>query len=222
MSDAYPSDIPAGAAEEVIERYPSGARKTSRYIAGGQIVVARSFYESGRTELETPRRDGLRHGIEYQWDDAGRLRSAIPYRRGLEHGTSRQWGPDGALIGTYEMQDGTGVDLWHGIAADGSVYLSEVRHCRHGERHGIEWLINEDQRSVYREMTYRDGVEHGILREWEADGVLNPGRPAFFVLGTAVTLNEYQDRSADDPSLPPYRPADDRPQRCLCPTDAES
>src|SRR4051794_41145898 len=103
MSEEYRSDIPPEAVEEVLERFPSGARKTSRYLIGHEVVGERSFFEAGRVELETPRREGLRHGTEYQWDYTSTLRSAIPYRRGLEHGTSRQWGPDGTLIGTYDM-----------------------------------------------------------------------------------------------------------------------
>ena len=215
MSDEYRSDIPPEAVEEVLERFPSGARKTSRYLVGDEVVGARSFFEAGPVELETPRREGLRHGTEYQWDDTGTLRSATPYRRGLENGTSRQWGPDGTLIGTYDMVDGTGVDVWRTVDTEGAVHVSEIRHYRNGERHGIEWLVNDDQRSVHREMSYRDGVEHGILREWDLDGRLAPGRPVFYFLGREVSPEEYREHSAHDPSLPPYRESDDHPARSL-------
>lgn len=212
MGNVYRSDIPSDAIEEVIERYPSGARKTSRYSDRGQVVGARGFLEFGLLELETPRHNGLRHGTEYQWDDTGKLRSAIPYRHGLEHGTTRQWGPDGELIGSYSMRDGTGVDVWRDIAEDGSIYISEVRHFQHGERDGVEWFISHDH-LVVREMTYRAGVEHGILREWEADGRLSPGCPAFFVQGSVVTLAEYQQHADGDASLPEYRSDDDEARR---------
>lgn len=211
--DDYRSDIPRDAVEEVLESYPSGVPKVCRYLVGDQVVGARAFFESGQLELETPRRNGVRHGTEYQWDEDGQLRSAIPYESGLEHGTARQWGPDGTLIGTYHMQHGTGVDLWRSITEDGSVYLSEARYLTGGQRDGVEWWINPDQRSVHREMFYSDGVEHGILREWEPDGRLGSGSPAFFILGEQVDRQEYLRRSRNDTSLPPYRDVDDNPQR---------
>ncbi|MDA0161270.1 hypothetical protein OM076_13415 [Solirubrobacter ginsenosidimutans] len=213
MSGEYVSDIPASAEERVLERYESGTPKEVHYFAGDEQVGARLFFEDGSLELESPRRRGLRNGTEYQWDDGGRLRSAMPYVDGLEHGVARQWGPSGDMLGSYEMRAGTGWDLWRGQRDDGSPYLAEARAIVRGKRHGPEWLIDENQQTVHRESRFAAGLEHGILREWNAERRLRTGYPRFFLFDQEVERDAYEQARTVDFELPAYDEQDDFPAR---------
>lgn len=213
MSAEYVSDIPESAEERVVERHDSGAKREARYLVGGEVVGVRLFFPDGRIELESPRRAGEPHGTEFQWDDAGQLRSALPFVDGLEHGVSRQWAPDGTPLGTYELRHGTGIDLWRGQRQDGSAYLAEARSVVSGERHGFEWLIDQDQETVHRETRFAGGLEHGIRREWDANRALRPGHPRFYLLDREVRRDEYEYGRTVDPELPAYEDADDVPAR---------
>lgn len=220
MADDYVSDIPASAGERVIERYDSGAKRETHYFSGDEQVGARLFFEDGSLELESPRRRGLRNGTEFQWDDTGQLRSAMPYVDGLEHGSARQWGPGGDSLGGYEMRHGTGWDLWRGQRRDRSIYLAEARALVCGKRHGMEWLIDEDQQSVHKETRFAAGLEHGILHEWNADRKLRNGYPRYFLLDREVPREEYEQAREIDENLPRYDPRDDVPSRQFPPAVA--
>jgi hypothetical protein len=122
------------------------------YLVGRSIVGYRLFDTDGELLHDCGVRRGRRHGREYRLDFPGKLLSATAYYNGLEHGLARQWSDDGRVIGTYRMKNGTGADLWwqEGLAKPGKPYLAEVHFMLKGHRHGFEWWLNEDQRSVYQ------------------------------------------------------------------------
>jgi hypothetical protein len=210
---SYRSSIPAGAAERVAERYAGAAKRKAEYRVGRDLVGVRYFHETGEPDFEYGLRGGERHGVEYWWDAPGRLTSAIPYADGVQHGTARQWGDGGRLIGTYRIVRGTGLDLWRQQREDGGVYLAEVLYLRDGRPHGFEWWVNEDQRTVYIERHCRDGLLHGIEREWNDRGRLGRGYPKYHVAGKQVAKRQYLRAYRSDPTLPPFREADNRPRR---------
>ncbi len=207
----YRSDIPPGAIEEIAQRNEAGQLERTRYVLDGRTVGTR-HWDGGRLTAEYPLRDGRTHGVHYAWY-SGPLTFAEPYVDGVPHGTARQWDDDGILIGTYEMTHGTGVDRWFGRNEAGVVHLAEVRFMRAGRRHGFEWWLNEDEASVYIESHFSDGRAHGIHREWNARGRLRRGFPRYAVQGVRMTRRRYLRCSRDDPSLPPFREADQAPQR---------
>jgi hypothetical protein len=218
MPPPYKSSIPAAARERVVERYPDGRRKKAEYRLRRQLVGLRWFHETGEPEFEYALKRGRRHGFEYRWDAPGQLISAEPWVDGLLHGTTRQWSAnDGRPIGTYRLTRGTGVDLWRQERADGTVYLAEVIHLKAGRPHGFEWWIDENQRTVYIERHWRDGHPHGIYREWNGRGRLRRGFPKYHVGGRPVSKRQYATASELDPTLPPFRPADNRPARTFPP-----
>ena len=89
-----------------------------------------------------------------------------------------------------------------------------------GHRHGFEWWLNEDQRSVYQERHWSLDDAHGIVREWNEKGRLRPGFPKFYVRGRRVSRKVYELECVSDPSLPPYRTEDNQPQRDFPPAIA--
>jgi hypothetical protein len=218
----FRSSIPTRARARVVHRHPSGAPERVEYLVGRSIVGGRLFDTEGELQLDYGIRRGRRHGKEYRLDLPGKLLSATAYRNGLEHGVARQWSDDGRLIGTYRMNNGTGVDLWwqDGLTKPDGPYLAEVHFMLKGHRHGFEWWLNADQRSVYQERHWSLDEAHGIEREWDVKGRLRPGFPKFYVGGRRVTRKVYQRECNGDPSLPPYRAEDDQPQRKFPPSIA--
>jgi hypothetical protein len=178
-------------------------------------VGVRQFDADGELELDGGARGGKRHGREYRLDLQGKLLSATAYKDGLEHGLARQWSEDGRLIGTYRMRNGTGVDLWwqETWRKPRRPFLAEVYFMLNGARHGFEWWLNEDQRSVREERHWSNDTAHGIEREWNIKGKLRAGFPKFYVRGTLVTRQAYNEAQEHDLTLPQYRAEDNRPQR---------
>jgi len=211
----YRPSIPKAARERVVATFIDGPWKyKAEYLLQGKVVGIRFFHRTGDVEYECPLRNGVKHGIEYRSDIPGKLLSAEPYLNGLPHGVARQWSDDGRLIGTYTMKHGTGLDLWWcGPGENRSSYLSEARYLKGGKRHGFEWWLNEDQRSVWEERHFQESQMHGIERSWNQRGSLRRGYPRYWVNNRRVDKRQYLRECAKDPSLPRFRHIDNRPQR---------
>ena len=215
----FRSSIPAGARARVAHRHASGAPERVEYLVGRAVVGYRLFDADGELLLDAGVHRGRRHGREYRLDVPGKLLSATAYKNGLEHGLARQWSDDGRLIGTYRMRSGTGIDLWwqETWRKPRRPYLAEVHFMLNGRRHGFEWWLNQDERSVHQERHWSDDEAHGIEREWDGRGKLRPGFPKFYIRGSRVTRQAYERERHDDSSLPPYQVEDNRPQRTFPP-----
>lgn len=75
--------------------------------------VERSYFEDGSLHSEIPKANGVPHGIVQHWHSNGQIAFRIPMEDGLVNGIAKQWDEEGNLLGTYEMQKGTGVEiLW--------------------------------------------------------------------------------------------------------------
>jgi antitoxin component YwqK of YwqJK toxin-antitoxin module len=211
----YRSSIPKAARERVTATFVNSPKKYKvECVLAGEPVGIRYFHETGELALECPMKNGSMHGIEYRSDVPGKLLSAEPYSNGLPHGNARQWSHTGKLLGAYTMKHGTGVDLWwqEGFENRPS-YLAEARYYKAGKRHGFEWWLNEDQKSVWEESHFRSDERHGIERHWNSQGRLCRGYPKYWVNDARVTKRQYLRACAKDASLPPFREADNRPQR---------
>jgi antitoxin component YwqK of YwqJK toxin-antitoxin module len=208
----YRSSIPKAAQERVTATFATGPQKyKSECMLDGKVVGIRHFHETGELEYELSLKNGVLHGIRYRSEIPGKVLSAEPYSNGLPHGTARQWSNDGKLMGSYTMWHGTGFVLWW---AECEVpYLSEVRYLKDGKRHGFQWLLNADQKSVWRESHFRNGQMHSIERSWTLQGRLYRGHPIYWVNDVRMTKRQYIRACGTDPTLPPFRETDNRPQR---------
>ena len=213
----YKSSIPANAKVRILERYESGATRHAEYHLAGKRVGVRWFFETGELECEYALKNGKKQGTEYDWHLPGFLCSAEPFVNGVCHGAFRQWGNDGRPIGSYRMVRGTGIDLWQQQRPDGSIYLSEVAHCRSGSLHGFQWNIEDNQKSVWSEHHCQNGLPHGIEREWNQAKRLRRGYPKYYIAGKAVTKRQYLKAAKSDPTLPPLQPQDNKPARTFPP-----
>ena len=218
MDKRYTSSIPKHAKERVTVRFPNGSTNVANYLVRGKVVGEWIWDEVGNVSMEIPYKKGQVHGIQYGWYFDGILTVAIPYHNGKEHGIAKQWDESGKLIGTYSMKHGTGIDLWREQRFDGhSCCLSEVRYMKDGDRHGVEWWIDQDQKTVYEERHFKIVKLHGIERSWNSQNRLRRGHPKYFVEGEQVTKRQYLNVSKTDPSLPRYHERDTRPARTFPP-----
>jgi hypothetical protein len=213
--DPRRSLFPRGSEERVLSRREDGqSQQITVHRRGADQPIGRRFFCLGDASSVTEATldsDGRPHGVERVIDD-GELTSIEPYCHGLAHGVAEQW-HRGQLIGTYEMRRGTGLDLWRGLDEDDQPYLTEARSVVDGLRHGFEWWIDIDQRCVHEERHLHRGELHGIERTWNAEGRLCRGYPRYWIGGQRVDKRRYLRASAKDSTLPPYDPAEQRPER---------
>jgi hypothetical protein len=210
----YQSCIPSEAREDVVQRHRDGSKARCSYYLGADCVGWRLFEESGVCTLEVPLLGGKQHGVIYSWHESGALEAAEPWVSGLAHGVAAQWDESGALVGTYEMVNGTGLDLWWHHRFEGPGYfLAEARYMVGGQRTGYEWWLNEDGGSVHEETHWLLDAAHGVHRQWREGGALVESFPKFFVHGDEVERAAYEEQAAQDERLPRYRKAEDEPSR---------
>jgi hypothetical protein len=76
--------------------------------------VKKFFHRNGVLEMEQSFRGDKLHGASRTWYRNGQLATEEFYHDGLLHGIVRQWNSSGKLLGSYDMQDGTGTQkCWH-------------------------------------------------------------------------------------------------------------
>jgi hypothetical protein len=211
------SSIPAAAHERPLHQWSAGSvqYRTVECWHNDQLVGRRVYTRAGQLVIETPLLEGQKHGREYTWDEAGWLALVEPYAHGRIHGTARQYDPMVRVIGTYRCLHGTGYDVWRILDRNGWARVSEIRGLREGERHGFEWWVNDDQRSVWHETHFWAGRHHGIERCWHSAGRLRRGYPIYWIDGQRVTRRQYLRAAMHDTTLPPWRARDNSPQRKL-------
>jgi hypothetical protein len=165
--------IPESAREIVEDTFASGLTRSAFYELDGERVGFRCWHEDGSLAMEYVLRGGVMHGPYRTFWDSGQVHEEATYVDGKEHGVTRQYDDAGALIGSYTMNYGTGVDLWFERAG----VLAEERHYLDGQRHGYERWWWDDNATVWQEEHYRHGEPHGIIRQWNDQRRLCRGFP---------------------------------------------
>jgi antitoxin component YwqK of YwqJK toxin-antitoxin module len=191
----------------VFETHDNGTPRRIDHFVDDQIVGRQYQDEDGQLESVIHIRDDQLHGPWYEFRE-GALSFITHYQEGLEHGVAVQYTPEGDVLGRYEMDHGTGVDLWYDFDTG---QLAEEREMRDGERHGVErWWDAGD--TIWKESRFREGIRHGVFREWN-DGELDEDFPQFFVDGDKLDRDRYAEAAAEREDLPAYDAAEDSPSR---------
>lgn len=74
----------------------------------------RSFYRNGQLREEFYRPGQILHGPYRTWHRNGRMATESFYEHGRLHGVCRQWNQQGKLLGSFQMNHGTGIQRdWH-------------------------------------------------------------------------------------------------------------
>ncbi|HLO18209.1 MAG TPA: hypothetical protein VK206_25480 [Anaerolineales bacterium] len=211
------SDIPQKAEERLLSKYreegPFTYLQISECIFNDQVVGRRAYDSNGKLLIETPLKNGKKHGREYTWNEEGALESVERYFEGKLHGLAKQYGRSGKIIGTYRCTHGTGFDIWRIEQEDGSILISEIHSLQDGLPHGYEWWLRADQQSVWHELHWQQGMVHGIERVWNNKGNLQRDYPKFWIQGQAVSKRIYLRAAQRDKTLPKFQEEDNYPQR---------
>jgi hypothetical protein len=112
------------------------------------------------------------------------------------------------------MVHGTGHDLW--FDDDGG--LIEEHNRKNGEHHGIsrQWNCGK----LWEERYSKNGYLHGIWRVWCHYPRLSRGYPQYHINGDKVTKRAYIKACKTDPSLPPFKKSENKPNRKQRPGEA--
>lgn len=211
------SDIPPNARERLVREHSQERAliylQIKECILDGKVVGQRAYNSDGNLQVETPLKNGKKHGREYIWKDDGTLESVEPYLDGKLHGLAKQYGRNGKVIGTYRCVHGTGFDIWRCERENGSIAISEIHSLQDGLPHGYEWWLNADQHSVWHERHWHQGKFHGIERMWNNKGSLHRGYPKYWIQGEAVNKRMYLKAAKRDKILPIFHEQDNQPQR---------
>jgi hypothetical protein len=211
------SDIPQNVVEQLIQDYRrEGGMIFCRLTAcllNGQMVGQRAYTPEGQLVIETPLKNGEKHGREYTWNEDGTLSLIESYQKGKIHGTAKQYGRKGQVIGTYTLRQGTGFDIWREENDEGTISISEIHSLRDGQPHGYEWWLEVRPHTIWHERHWVHGRYHGIERCWNAGGKLSRGYPKYWIRGQQVTKRQYIRAAQSDPTLPAFQLKDNWPRR---------
>ena len=212
------SDIPQGVIERPVREdkeapFPDCRMADCFFL--DNLVGRRVYNQKDILILETPMKDGLKHGRAITWDDNGRLLSIEPYAKGKLHGTTKQYGRNGKVIGTYKLVHGTGFDIWRHENEDNRVFVSEIHSLKDGLPNGYEWWFASTKQDLLHERHWHMGKLHGIERMWNSKGRLYRGYPTFFISDQTVSKQKYVKLTRTDKTLPAFREKDNFPHRSL-------
>ena len=189
----------------------SGVRARTTYRRGGEVVGTITWDDDGlQPAIGNSLRGDPPRGWRMEYDESGALSFVEPIVDGRVHGWTAQWAEDGTLLSTCRFERGTGTDLF---CCRVTGRLAEAHPSRDGLPHGWEqWWADEAR--LFGETHWVVGKRHGPARQW-TDDQLDEGYPQLFVDGVLVDRQTYLAAAQADPTLPPLRTADDRPQRAL-------
>jgi hypothetical protein len=136
--------------------------------------------------------------VQKQFYRNGQLRQTVPLRSGKQHGVVRSWHRNGALASEERYREG----VLHGLCRqwdEAGALLGEFTMDR-GSGVQREW---HDNGRLKIEVGTVDGVFCGRNRIWLRDGTLLSER--YYLLGKAVSVEEYRLAAKADPTLPRLR-----------------
>jgi antitoxin component YwqK of YwqJK toxin-antitoxin module len=213
------SDIPQGAIEKNVREHKEKEGLHDYRLVDcffkGKLVGQRIYNHTGFMLVETPMKDGLKHGREITWDEDGTLLSIEPHVKGKIHGTAKQYGRNGKVIGKYTIVHGTGFDIWRQEEADNTIFVSEIHSLQDGVPNGYEWWFASARQDLLHERHWQMGKLHGIERVWNSKGRLRRGYPKFYIADQAVSKQKYIKMALQDRTLPEFQEQENLPYRKL-------
>ncbi len=140
------------------------------YSQDGKLLVE-IFYKSGKKngikttylDKETVKENfvnDVKEGYTRYYFPDGKLKQEIPFLKGLEQGFGKEYGADGTIITLTEYKRGFIVDRQRINRKDGS-----------GKKQG-RWFTFYEKGNLKSEVTYRDDLKNGYLKEYAENGDL--------------------------------------------------
>ena len=173
----------AGQRDGMFRRLAPGGQPIEEipWVRGERVGDARTYYDDGAPECQGRYEAGLRQGHWRCLHPTGAVRVEGPYERGNRHGPFRREGLDGRLIAEGDYADGAPHGLWRRYfdadwlaaqeAESGGRVVSLMTYDRGTVRGEAEsrWVADD---ALHSRIAYRDGVRHGLYREWYHSGQL--------------------------------------------------
>jgi antitoxin component YwqK of YwqJK toxin-antitoxin module len=140
------------------------------YNAEGKLLVEISYKGGKKDGIKTTRmdkevikenfRNDIKEGYTRYYYPDEKVKQEIPFLKGLEQGFGKEYGPDGTIVTLTEYKRGFVVDRVRINRRDGN-----------GKKQG-RWCIFYDQGNLKSEVTYRDDLKNGYLKEYSENGDL--------------------------------------------------
>jgi antitoxin component YwqK of YwqJK toxin-antitoxin module len=204
--------LPAGAIEKEVPFRPTKdrTRKTLLYV-GSTVVGARYYNPEGKLICDSPIKDMKIHGKEREWFSNGVLKYEGNYLDGLKDGVFYQYNSEGKLLGTFEIKNGTGIELyWHdngqlaqeieytkGVVtgrkrswSSGGKLLEEELYNTHGRKEGASSRYYPNGK-LEQTLQYFDIHDFCIVRRWNELGEPEAGTPYVFFNGQRLDKEAY-------------------------------
>ena len=163
--------------------YENGKIKSEGNRLNFELDSVWKFYnEDGKLLVEINYKNGKKNGIKTTWLDKetvkenfrneikegytryyftnGKIKQEIPFTKGLEQGYGKEYDSDGTIITLTEYKRGFIVDRLRINRKDGN-----------GKKQG-RWCIFYEQGSLKSEITYKDDLKNGYLKEYAENGDL--------------------------------------------------
>jgi antitoxin component YwqK of YwqJK toxin-antitoxin module len=128
------------------------------YRAGKKNGMKTTFLD--KETMKENFRDDVKEGFTRYYFPDGKLKQEIPFVKGLEQGFAKEYASDGTIITLTEYKRGFIVDRQRINRKDGN-----------GRKQG-RWYTFYDNGTLKAEVTYRDGMKNGYLKEYAENGDL--------------------------------------------------
>ncbi len=156
----------AVSAEEVVETWPDGTRKSQHVVDDNGVRNGASvtYYESGKVHVEAVWLDGKLHGAQSTYAEDGRLTSVIHFAHGDFHGEHKTFGQKGSLLARKGYRNG----VLHGTYATWSADRKPELKAKykHGLLHGRYESFDHAGKLTVR-AKYKEGELHGTYVAFE-------------------------------------------------------
>jgi len=214
VSPRHALALPDDAVERVLERHEHGGPSLTAFERDGLRIAEVRWDRRGMPQQGATQREGLKHGLEVRWYENGVVGFVDAYEHGQRHGLARHFDYAGHLLVETRFDRGTGVALACNVWDDGIPTLADEIHTVSGQLLLVRRWTGDD-RTIWLEEHYQNGLPHGIFRAFGDDERLRRGWPRFFVWGERVDKRHYLAVQPSEPTLIPYRAEHDAPERTL-------
>ena len=154
--------------QQITDTYNDGTIKSITYYKDSRNKIEKFkevfYFKNGQKKVETPYKDGKRHGFETWWYENGQKEEEVTYRNGEKDGLGTQWYENGQkkIETPFGKLDGLVTEYYE----NGKKKVEGT--FKDGEIDGLvtEWWENGQKKS---EVTYKDKKKISS-KEWNEDG----------------------------------------------------
>ena len=92
--------------KEYVDAYGARLWVETPYKNGKKHGIAKRYYENGKLASEIPYKNGEIHGVAKGYYESGKLASETPYKNGEPHGVVKWYYENGKLMSEFPFENG--------------------------------------------------------------------------------------------------------------------